>query len=760
MDRMKKLRIYFSKKKLFARTFLSVCVIAFAAILAVTSIVFFWYRKKSAEDYRSLARISVSNTDIVFSQYIQSSVGLVKNWYYTADGQECRMDRVRQTARHMGFINEMRQMVSTVPYVQSVSILNYRGEEMLFFGTGLVYTQELEKPFFLELKKKEAPKVGFAWNVKSRYDDQPDVPLLTVYFQEAEPGDVHYCGTVAMHLDARMLGKSIFSSADQTDFQIFIIDEEGRVAVGSASSCCGEDWSEKEFMNEIRNGQTGPFYEEEADGSESELVAMPSAMKGYYIVARAKAGETAGTAGRILNVLLGSGLLVSVFIFISTLLLCMRLYRPFYGMLSELRQSADQEGQKWDTDEVQFLYNFYNGLTEHISELSQKTEKEAVIKALLMGGQDLAIREYLLEKKIVQEGECFYAVLLSICRDAYQDANSGEYDALRSMGGTIYTAKLGEIGRCASFEMGPGRILVLLAKEGGHEIEESALSQCLDKAQNMVSEIKGVRVYAVVSEKMKEASSFDAKQYKSLEERLASRQILGEEEALFCGRLKEEEFPGEVCGCMAVSIKSRDAEAYQDFTEEFLKCCSRCAYPIFLSWNTEASWELFGIERALRGKREDGRMTREEIREHIKECRSREELLLWYGNIYQKLKEELGRTDEKSLDDSMERAVAYIREHYDDVDLNVNMLADILGISTAYFGKLFKEYAGCSMVEYLKKVRMEKAYQMLLEHPGKSVAQIAREAGFGNPAYFTTLFKKFYGISPSKFKDANRMNGS
>ena len=105
----------------------------------------------------------------------------------------------------------------------------------------------------------------------------------------------------------------------------------------------------------------------------------------------------------------------------------------------------------------------------------------------------------------------------------------------------------------------------------------------------------------------------------------------------------------------------------------------------------------------------------------------------------------------------MERAMDQIRKHYDNADLNVNMLADILGISAAYFGKLFKEFAGCSMVEYLKKVRMEKAYQALLSSPEKSVAQVAKESGFGNPTYFATLFKKQYGVSPSKLKEANRL---
>lgn len=755
---MKKFHTWFSTKTMFARTFFAICTIAFAAILAVNSVIFFWFRKKSAEDYRDLALISVSNADLVFGQYIQQTAGLVKNWYHTAEGQECRMERVRQTAKHMGFVNDMRQMVSALPYVQSVSILNYRGEEMLSFGTGLSYTQDLAKPFFEELKRRTHSGVSFAWTVKNRYEDQPDVPLITIYFQEAGPGDPHYCGTVAVHLDARMLGKSIFSAAGREDFQIYILDGDGVAAAGSMPSCFEENWGKKEFMEDIRGGLQGPFYETEADGSVSEIMALPSAMKGYYIAARAAAEETGGAAGHVLNVLLVSGLLASVLILISTLLVCTRLYRPFYGMLLDFRQSAGEGETAQNLDEVQFLHNFYKELTGHISELNNRSEKETMIKALLTGNQDQKVREYLLEKKIIRPGEGFYAILLSIYRnDAYQDANMGEYDALRNMAGTIYAAKLGELGRCSSFELGLRRILILLTESEGHSVTKDALQPYLKQAQKMVSEIKGVMSYTIVSRRMEQAEDFCSEKYRYMEERLLSRQFLQKEAPVFCEDAKPEEFPQEILKRMEEAVKAGERKAYEEAAEAFLEYCADCSYPVFLTWNAQASWELSGIGRTLHKNKEESQTEKSGIYRKISEQKSRGELLLWYGEIYRKIAEELVRTNSVTSEELMERAMDYIRKHYDNADLNVNMLADILGISAAYFGKLFKEFAGCSMVEYLKKVRMEKAYQTLLSSPEKSVAQVAKESGFGNPTYFATLFKKQYGVSPSKLKEANRL---
>lgn len=409
-------------------------------------------------------------------------------------------------------------------------------------------------------------------------------------------------------------------------------------------------------------------------------------------------------------------------------------------------------------DEVQFLHNFYKELTGHISELNNRSEKETMIKALLTGNQDQKVREYLLEKKIIRPGEGFYAILLSIYRnDAYQDANMGEYDALRNMAGTIYAAKLGELGRCSSFELGLRRILILLTESEGHSVTKDALQPYLKQAQKMVSEIKGVMSYTIVSRRMEQAEDFCSEKYRYMEERLLSRQFLQKEAPVFCEDAKPEEFPQEILKRMEKAVKAGERKAYEEAAEAFLECCADCSYPVFLTWNAQASWELSGIGRTLHKNKEESQTEKSGIYRKISEQKSRGELLLWYGEIYRKIAEELVRTNSVTSEELMERAMDYIRKHYDNADLNVNMLADILGISAAYFGKLFKEFAGCSMVEYLKKVRMEKAYQALLSSPEKSVAQVAKESGFGNPTYFATLFKKQYGVSPSKLKEANRL---
>ncbi len=98
-------------------------------------------------------------------------------------------------------------------------------------------------------------------------------------------------------------------------------------------------------------------------------------------------------------------------------------------------------------------------------------------------------------------------------------------------------------------------------------------------------------------------------------------------------------------------------------------------------------------------------------------------------------------------------AVDYIRNNYDDCNLNVNQLADRLNISTAYFGQLFAEFTGLRTLDYILRMRMEKARDILLSEPGTDISQVASAVGYGSSTYFTTAFKKFYGVTPSRFRD-------
>ncbi|MBO9596716.1 MAG: response regulator [Cohnella sp.] len=98
----------------------------------------------------------------------------------------------------------------------------------------------------------------------------------------------------------------------------------------------------------------------------------------------------------------------------------------------------------------------------------------------------------------------------------------------------------------------------------------------------------------------------------------------------------------------------------------------------------------------------------------------------------------------------MRKVTGYIAEHCRGA-CTIEEVARSVHMSPAYLCILFKKQIGMTMNQYTNKVRMEKA-QELLRDPTIKVYEIAQLAGFQDHNYFTRLFRRQYGCSPSEYR--------
>lgn len=83
--------------------------------------------------------------------------------------------------------------------------------------------------------------------------------------------------------------------------------------------------------------------------------------------------------------------------------------------------------------------------------------------------------------------------------------------------------------------------------------------------------------------------------------------------------------------------------------------------------------------------------------------------------------------------------------------MNIKALSDSLFLDSAYFSRLFKKRTGMSPKQYLLKIRMERAKELLLT-TDHSIKEIAATVGYNDPLYFSKLFYKAEGMAPSKYR--------
>ncbi|MBI2929265.1 MAG: PocR ligand-binding domain-containing protein [Verrucomicrobia bacterium] len=96
------------------------------------------------------------------------------------------------------------------------------------------------------------------------------------------------------------------------------------------------------------------------------------------------------------------------------------------------------------------------------------------------------------------------------------------------------------------------------------------------------------------------------------------------------------------------------------------------------------------------------------------------------------------------------KAKEFIRQHQGE-DLTLGQVAKAVNTSTFYFCKMFKKITGLNFTDYVARVRIEKAKNLLL-NPNLRISEIAYEVGFQSLTHFNRVFKKIVGQAPTQYR--------
>lgn len=102
------------------------------------------------------------------------------------------------------------------------------------------------------------------------------------------------------------------------------------------------------------------------------------------------------------------------------------------------------------------------------------------------------------------------------------------------------------------------------------------------------------------------------------------------------------------------------------------------------------------------------------------------------------------------LSQTMERASQYFIDNYSK-NINIEAYASSIGMSISWFIQNFKDYTGMTPMQYILSIRIENA-RLLFETTGYTITEIAGIVGYDNPLYFSRLFHKQTGYSPSAYR--------
>lgn len=186
------------------------------------------------------------------------------------------------------------------------------------------------------------------------------------------------------------------------------------------------------------------------------------------------------------------------------------------------------------------------------------------------------------------------------------------------------------------------------------------------------------------------------------------------------------------------------------FPEDFLQGSSTTLATLHL--NSLKYQFLHDIDSALcRETTDSDELSRVMIRE-ILSCNAHEELLHLMHRILTELDDHASHLPYDSGQLHLNEVKSYIRKNSQNKQLSVASVADVFAVTPNALSKFFAKYAEMGVLQYIHKIRIEHACNLLLQHETMTISEIADKVGYTSTITFTRSFKARYRMTPGEYR--------
>lgn len=745
---MRKIKRFYLYRKIII-SFLILNIISITFISAVLSFVYAKSARKELYDYSisSLSRMDSSATRIYESLFP------VVNYILT-DGDAgsfmelTSIDRVGE----LKLLEKLKALGTANTQFKYVGVANlvtdrYLGTRGVYTGIDPEIRKVLETGRGLYCLPRQVRR-------NENLEETPIYPVLTFVYA---PQGRQMNGLIIIDIDANDFATLLTGDGETSQDSVYILDAQGQVLI-AANGC--EDMDGSGILAEAlpRLEDSGEnYYEEKINGTMYSIASLKSEATGWNLVSlRPRADSLPRMKEMIYLIVVAEAVMIIIDLAI-TFLLASRIYQPLGSLYKRIQRSKteENEAQVNEIEAFDIALESYEAKNMYLEEYKDKAAcliSDYWLRGLARG-EISPLDGGLPENCVYNLDDGYYRVLI-LSFVQYDDFEAQYSDKDREIIEFALSNILHELigSFCVNELITTERnCRMVVLKTGTREMPDEIVLSIKEVQQKFVEYMKILinACYGRCISSWREIPD----SYKSAREGRRKALFLGDgciiDAGFDYGRSGRREYPHKAVKSLSEAIVLGNGDAAGKSIDSFTGRLAQMDVDAIVNFSTQACYEL--AQKCSPENSPTRSYTFQGIYGAIEKMERMDEIREFLWRLAEQLMTERKADSSSETKDAVHVARAYIEENYANDSLSVEMLADRVGLSPAYFGKLFGSSMNQSCNDYIQEIRMQKAAE-LLAGTDRTVNDISMSVGINNTNYFYSLFKKKYGMTPAQYR--------
>jgi AraC-like DNA-binding protein len=669
-----------------------------------------------------------------------------------------------------GKLNDFKQ---SNPLVYSIYVYNYDSRLVFssvmtfsnidnFFDKGMTDLLEQNKAYGFFIPRKAT----FSFNNSTGSEESEN--LISLVYSITRPDGKR--DSMVVNLDQTMLQELIMKGSNEGTYKMMIVTDQGLII-----SRPDDEIHENDIPNDMRKSilanheDRGSFLAKLHD--KTYMVSYVKADRlGWNFIIMADYDKLLGNVSTLQSFIMRMTLLCLAIMAITSAFFTRIIYVPIYHLIKRTLATSDSK-ERPHLNEYDLLNKSFSLLESKVNTLqsdinqSVSVRKQSLLRSILHGtvGKGTDMRQAMNRLDLGLESDRYVVCVLKI--DSFHEM-SEKYDmvdisllkyAIENISREVASTRY----KLEALEDGHDSLDLIFNIGSGNETHELQIKHILSEIQVNIKQFLKMTVTASIGPvaarvndlKLSRLGAYQAVHFRLI---YGTNSLISYEEIL-SEETKEYQYPVTLEKQMMNSLKAGELEQLRELSAQFIAEIHPFKYDeIILSLVQLLVMTIRTAKGMSSFDREDADLEIHTCQQQLLRLDTLGQIETWYLSLCSRIIEIRDRESLSKNTKTVEKMADYIKDHYTDPNLSVDMLAQMIGLSASYVRKLFKEETGKSVAEHIAEHRFRKAQELLLntDHPAKKIGEMV---GFENTSYFYVLFKKHVGMTPDHYRRENRL---